>query len=128
MEAFFKEISGRLETESIGLGRHIEPQHKKLLGNSYECMSKCYRNSDPIEKSAECAERCNQPVQNSQNEIQQVVENIQTFFQNCMQSCKLTHGKNEDQLKPCISTCTDNTIGKFVLAKSTSLEIIRRYS
>ena len=128
MEAFFREISSKLEKHSIELGQHIEPQHKEMLGRSYECMSKCYRSPGSIEKSSECAEKCHEPVQKAQNEIQQVVENIQSFFQNCMQSCKITHGKNENDLKTCISSCTDQTIQKFIQSREIALGIIKKYT
>ena len=127
MEAFFKEISSRLERHSNELGQHIEPQHKKLLANSYECMAACYRSPGSIEEASDCSEKCHEPVQKTQNEIQGVVENIQNFFQNCMQSCKITHGKNESNLKSCISECTEQTADKFIQAKVTTLTIINRF-
>lgn len=127
MEAFFKEISAKLEKNSVELGDHIEPQHKTLLANSHECMALCYRSAGSIESASVCAEKCHDPVEKTQKEIERVVGNIQSYFQNCMQGCKLTHGEKELELKACISDCTDKTLEKFVQAKATTAAIINRY-
>ena len=127
MDEFFKDITASLERHSHALGRHIEPEHKKLLGDSYECMTRCYRSPGSLEEAGDCAERCHEPVMKAQNEIQAVVGNIQHFFQNCMKNCKIAHGNNEIHLESCITQCTDQTADKFIEAKVTTLSIINRF-
>ena len=128
MDFFFREISERLQQQSLELGRSIEPQHKVLIAKSYDCMANCYRSPGPIEESGSCSETCHDTVQKVQNEIQQVVGNIQNYFQNCMQACKINHGKIDEQIRPCLTQGTDESVAKFAQGKKVCQDIINRYS
>jgi hypothetical protein len=129
MEAFYKAISSRLELKSAEFGKNIEPQHKQIIGKSYKCMSDCYNKPGTIEESSDCAEKCHSSVQAVHQELQQVVENIQGFFQNCLQGCRIEHNKApEEELKACITKCTDQAVSKFDDARITAERIISKYS
>lgn len=128
MEAFYKEISDKLEQKSIEFGLHIEPKHKEIISKSYECMRDCYKRPGSIEESSRCAENCQNKVQSVHNELQAVIENIQGYFQNCIQACRLGHSKKEDESKVCINECTSTAIGKFNDSQSIAERIVNKYA
>lgn len=128
MEAFYREISEKLEKKSIEFGQHIEPKHKEIISKSYECMRDCYRRPGSIEDSSNCAEKCQNKVQSVHNELQTVIENIQGYFQNCIQACRLGHSKKEDDSRVCINECTTTALGKFNDALPIAEQIVNKYS
>ena len=91
-------------------------------------MSACYRSEDSIEKSNKCAEDCHEVVRKAQTEVQAHVEEIQHFFQHCMQNCKIAHFKNENESKECIINCTDQAGIKFMNARKISQKIMSTYN
>jgi hypothetical protein len=127
MEGFYKEISQKLEEKSNEFGKHIEPKHKVIIANSYQCMADCYRSPGSIEVASNCAEKCHSKVQYVHNELQGIVENIQTYFQSCIQTCRVGHSKKEDDAKQCINECTNGAMAKFSSAVSVAEEIVNKY-
>lgn len=128
MKSFYKEISERLEFQSAELGKFIEPQHKELIRNSYKCMAACHRLPDSLEKSNQCADKCHELVKKAQTEVQQHVEGIQIFFQDCMHSCRVSYPRQEAEIKDCIIRCADQSSLKFIQARKVGQEIMTRYN
>ena len=128
MEAFYREISAKLEQKSLEFGHHIEPKHKEIISKSYECMRDCYKRPGSIEDSSQCAELCHNKVQHVHNELQSVVENIQGYFQNCIQACRIGHSKKDDDAKVCINDCTTTALAKFTDALPIAEQIVNKYS
>ena len=127
MKSFYREIVGRLEQQSNELEKIIEPQHKELIRNSYICMSNCYKQHNFMEESNKCAEKCHENVKKAQQEVHQTVEDIQKFFHDCMHHCKGKKFNHEDEVKECITNCTDQATAKFSSARKKSQEIMARY-
>ncbi|OMJ86116.1 hypothetical protein SteCoe_12474 [Stentor coeruleus] len=128
MEAFYNRISGILEAKSSEFSRAIEEPHKLIIGKSYRCMSDCYSLSYSIEKCSECAEDCNSSVRNLHRELQDIVENVQSEFQGCIQNCRKVYGKNDGFLMECIEKCAKEAGEKFDTSKTLAERIINKYS
>jgi hypothetical protein len=127
MEGFYKDISKKLEEKSEEFGKTIEPKHKIIIANSYQCMADCYRIPGSIENSSLCAEKCHSKVQYVHGELQGIVESIQNYFQSCIQTCRVGHSKKEDEARQCIHECTDGAMAKFTSSVSIAEEIVNKY-
>lgn len=129
MDGFLKETSEKLEKESAFLSQSVEPQHKKLIAKSYDCMSDCFlKKNDTIEACGTCAENCHSKVRRAQNEIQENIVGIQKIFQKCVDACGLHSARHESSfLKTCINECTIEATSKFHDATSIAQAIIKKY-
>ena len=128
MDSFLQEISEKLQEESLALSREIEPEHKALTIKAFECMADCFRKPTSMAVCGECAESCNSTIQRVQMEIDQNIQLVQNAFQNCMQGCGLKAGRAESQdLKNCVSECSNQAILNFQETRRVAKGIIRQY-
>jgi len=114
MESLIREVTQKLEKESVALGQEIEPQNKALTSRAFQCMSNCYKGSGSMEDCGECADKCNYYIQEAQEQIQTHMTNIQNKFSECMKGCA---GTEYNESQKCVNECTEEAISNFSQAK-----------
>jgi inosine/xanthosine triphosphate pyrophosphatase family protein len=126
MEDYLRGISKDLQTETEAFSLIFEPGYKQLAANTFDCMSDCFRKPGSADDSGICAEQCSTKLGQYQADVDERVQSIQVGFQNCIQQCAGKKDEN-DLLKQCVFSCSDETKQLFARAKAQANEIASKY-
>ena len=117
-----------IDSEVTKFNAEIDSWNKKMIGATYECISKCYKQQKSAQEIDECAQKCGKQVAKQQKFIENRLKSYANRYDDCTQMCHNLHGqKISPILQDCIQNCTVLVSVQIKTLKKNTIILIKDY-
>lgn len=117
-----------IDLEVAKFNAEIDSWNKKIIGESYECISKCYKQDKSPQEIEECSQKCGKQVAKQQKFIENRLKSYANRYDDCTRSCHNLHGqKLSPILEHCIQKCTVLVSIQIKTLKKNTIILIKDY-